>query len=184
MTTSNQNYGIQFEQLKHCDLVEKSEQNNDFESDKTSQQHDDDTNHQPKFSFLYTRESDQIGTEVESSNSSLAKAFDKEKPKRKRQLKVIDETVQADSNNAVSVNEAKAILGNYKHEKKVQNPLYSTTSNNIGSKKPSPATFTTMKYSRSQSFSKSFNRIMFQDQGLNTSSTRSNVHERLDSHFV
>jgi hypothetical protein len=180
MITSNQNYGIKFEQLKHCDLIKELEINDDGESKNTPQRDDE-----PKFSFLYTRESDRTGAGVEVYNSPLAKAFDKEKSKRKKQLKNMDESIETKSNNPIiSTKQIKSMLDKYQHEPKSQNPLYSTTSNDIGIKKPSQATAATMSYSRSQSFSKSFNRIMFQDLGLNTSLTRSNVHESLDTDFV
>ena len=84
----------------------------------------------------------------------------------------------------ISAEEMKSTLDNYNHVPKIENPLYTTTANEFGSKKPSQATLTKMRYMRSQSFSKSFNRIMFQDQGLNTSLSRSSVHDRLDSHLV
>ncbi len=185
MITSNQNYGIVFEELKNCELNQKSDFNDDLATEGKGQGQTT-TAAEPKLSFLYKRESDRIGSEVEVSKSALARAFDKGKPLRKRQLKFMNETVETEPNNSTTEcsSRVNAILDDYKHERKTENPLFTTTSNDYGSKKPSKTTYTTMRYSRSQSFSKSFNRIMFQDQGLNTSLTRSNVHERLETHFV
>ena len=183
MITSNQSYGIRIEELKHCDLVRDSKSDCDIDNTEETVKNSD---CQPTLSFLYTRESDSIGAAVKTSNSCLAKAFDKGKLKGKRRLGESEETSSQNGPNIseIPVEEVQATLENYKHDPKIENPLYTTTSNDIGSKKPSQANFTRMRYSRSQNFSKSFNRIMFQDQGLNTSLTRSNVHEMLDSHCV
>lgn len=173
MITSNQDYGIHMDDLKNSELVkylEHAGKDNNFKDDEKK----------PNLSFLYTRESDQIGAEVEIKTSSLAKAFDKGKRREKSRF----EGPMGQSQGEINSTYVAEALYNYKHEPKSENPLYRTTSNDIGTKKPSIETFTDTKYSRSQNFSKSFNRIIFQDQGLNTSLTRSNVHERLDSHFV
>ena len=182
MITSNQNYGIQLETLKNnCALLQHFTPN---ECDDNQVTENGNENGEPNLSFLYTRESDKIGAEVPVTRSALAKAFDhKEETKGQRQL-VESKRANSTKKKNLSMTEIKATLDNYSHEPKSENPLYTTTSNEFGSKKPSEATLTKMRYSRSQSFSKSFNRIMFQDQGLNTSLARSNVHERLDSHFI
>lgn len=177
MITSNQDYGIKIEKLKNCPLVKAFESS---KGAKTINEHNE-----SKLAFLYTRESDRIGAEVQNDKSALAKAFDKDNFQRRKQLTELDETgTSRTRNTVVSAEEVKATLDIYNHAPKLENPLYTTTSNEFGSKKPSQATFNKVRYSRSQNFSKSFNRIMFQDQGLNTSLTRSNVHDRLDSQFV
>ncbi len=179
MTTSNQSYGVNVKDLRTCNIFTKLDENQDSGiASKDSE---------PSLSFLYTRESDNIGAAIEGTQSSLAKAFEKKKPKRKwessRALGKDARRYVIEDDESDFRRDEDAILDLYKHDPKVQNPLYTTTANDIGLKKPSKATHTTTMYARSQCFSKSFNRIMFQDQGLNTSLTRSNVHERLD-HFV
>lgn len=180
MITSNQDYGIRIEELKNSALVRDTGNTCD---DIKKMGHDEqgcDSN----LSFLYTRESDRIGAEIKTSRSALAKAFDKEKLKQGRAILEDFSPMNESRSSIISAEELKSTLDNYNHTPNIENPLYTTTSNEFGSKKPSQATLTKMRFTRSQSFSKSFNRIMFQDQGLNTSLSRSSVHDRLDSHLV
>jgi len=76
------------------------------------------------------------------------------------------------------------LLASYNHAPKDQNPLYATTQNDFGIKKPTEATYTSERLPRKQGFSNGFNSQMPRDQGLNTSLTRSNVHVELDPQFV
>lgn len=181
MSTSNQSYGVDVKDLKSCNFFQQLEENQDLDAVSGGSSENSD----PSLSFLYTRESDRIGAEVEAAHSSLSRAFEKgcEKRKWKCANVVGKSSVKEDDDNKNRRDENANIHVLYKHEPKSQNPLFTTTANEIGLKKPSKATYTTTRYARSQNFSKSFNRIMFQDQGLNTSLSRSNVHERLD-HFV
>ena len=180
MSTSNQCYGVDVKDLKSCNFLKQIEENQDLDAVSGGSSEEN----EPSLSFLYTRESDRIGEEIEVAHSSLSRAFEKGSEKRKWNC--------AKVNGKSSVNEVGGDIRRdentnihllYKHEQKSQNLLFTTTANEIGLKKPSKATYTTSRYARSQNFSKSFNRIMFQDQGLNTSLSRSNVHARLD-HFV
>jgi hypothetical protein len=57
--------------------------------------------------------------------------------------------------------------------------LYATTANDYGLKKPSQATFQNVRHGVSQKFSTSFNRILFRDEGLNASITKSRIHDSL-----
>lgn len=190
MSTSNQSYGVNVKDLKTCSVFHQLDNNQDSEAPSSECS-------EPSLAFLYTRESDRIGAEVRESHSSLAKAFEKPKPNRKWQCKRSSGKGQEDSCDK-DVHDCEGdgdgdgddhgddgSLRNkmYKHEPKTQNPLYTTTANDIGLKQPHKSANATKRYARSQNFSKSFNRIMFQDQGLNTSLLKSNVHERLD-HFV
>ena len=75
-------------------------------------------------------------------------------------------------------------LESYNHDPKDQNPLYATTQNEFGIKKPTVATYTSERLPRNQQFSNSFNSQMPRDQGLNTSLTKSNVHTELNPQFV
>ena len=72
----------------------------------------------------------------------------------------------------------------YDHNPKRQNPLYTTTQNEIGIKAPSKATIVTERRSRCQAFSNSFNGVRVKDQSLNCYLTRSKVHKELDPHFI
>lgn len=178
MVTSNQSYGIDLDELQ--ELHSKRDAEIDLEEETascTDKKHD--------LSFLYTRESDRIGERLKPSDSSLAKEFSnreslsalaKEKRTSAFAKPAVDEhNVQQCRTKAPD--QIEAILEEYKHAPKEENPLYHTTSNQFGQKKPSINTVTTVSYSRSQSFSSSFNRKMFRDQGLNTSSKRSQVHD-------
>ena len=70
------------------------------------------------------------------------------------------------------------------HKAKRENPMYATTSNDIGSKPVSVATFTSERQTMSQYFTNSFNSIKYRDQGLNTSLSRSRCHSSLDPAFL
>ena len=76
------------------------------------------------------------------------------------------------------------LLNSYNHDPKDQNPLYATTQNEFGIKKPTAATYTTERLARNQAFSNSYNSQMPRDQGLNTSLTKSNVQTELNPQFI
>eukprot|EP00968_Pinguiococcus_pyrenoidosus_P017431 scaffold1740_cov254-Pinguiococcus_pyrenoidosus.AAC.13 len=68
--------------------------------------------------------------------------------------------------------DANSVLASYRHRPKQEHTLYPTTSNDIGKKKPSKATFVLERYSRQQRFSNSFNGVHYRDEGLNTSMSK------------
>ena len=76
------------------------------------------------------------------------------------------------------------ILASYEHETKQEHPVYQTTSNSIGYKRPDKATYTLDRVSIPQEFSQGFNNIKYRDQGLNTSLSKSTVHSKLDPQFL
>jgi len=163
MITSNQSYGIQLHELKMMNEILNKEDEPQVEHDeheKFEKQHD--------LSFLYTRESDRIGEGVQLSDHPLAKQF-RMRNERRKQVTCTDESVTL--NVIHSQDQVKTILDKYNHAPKDENPLYSTTANVIGSKRPTMATHTAIKSARSQTFSRSFNRTMFRDTGLNVSLT-------------
>mmetsp|Transcript_24295 Transcript_24295/g.43524 ORF Transcript_24295/g.43524 Transcript_24295/m.43524 type:complete len:199 (+) Transcript_24295:29-625(+) len=141
-------------------------------------------------SFLYSRESDRIGQGTSFSDSSLSRVFrlkesDSMSKRRKNSVfvkKQIGPTTL--TSKTVPKEEVKDILSQYKHNPKNQNPLYGTSANEIGLKKPSSATYPTERHGMSQKFSQSFNRTMFRDEGLNSSMTKSNIHDLLTPQFV
>ena len=175
MVTSNQSYGIDLNKMQEFHLAA----GNLAEEQESCKQKKHD------LSFLYTRESDRIGEGIQSSYSSLADASINRESFSSIAKAKTSSTFSKPSINEHKVQECRtyspdqveAILKEYKHTPKKEHPLYQTTSNQIGLKKPSVNTFTAVRHSRSQSFSSSFNRKMFRDQGLNTSSKRSQVHD-------
>jgi len=192
MITSNQSYGLRLNELKkmHAMLMEKEERleetkNQKKDDDATTTEKDDasqshnimanantnanantDTNtpeHQ-NLSFLYTRESDRIGEGVQLSNYPLAKQF-RQKNSRRKPLACEDTIPHVHGPVMQTKDQVRDLLMNYNHSPKEEHPLYTTTGNAIGIKKPDIATYNFERYARSQTFSRSFN-SMFQDQGL------------------
>jgi len=156
----------------------------DFSKESREKKHD--------LSFIYRRESDKVGAGIESSDSSLAKVMSvkeslSDAAKRKRTAvfaNYVEGEIAVPCDHNKTPEQIKAILQEYNHVPKMEHPLYITTSNQIGLKRPSLATYTAEKHPRSQKFSSSFNRKMFGDQGLNTSMTRSKFHESLDPQML
>ena len=140
-------------------------------------------------SFLYSRESDSFGKGTPFSDSSLSKVFRLEKSaamnKRRKNsafAKQLDNS-SATTSKTIPKEEVNKILSQYNHSPKNENPLYSTTANEFGLKRPTQATYTNVRYGMSQKFSQSFNRTMFRDEGLTSSLTRSNIHDSLTPLF-
>ncbi len=172
MITSNQSYGLQFDELKkattdlfHNDLDEESDDN---------EQEDDSVTNESKIDFLYTRESDRIGEGVPCSQHPAVAQLPRAlvpTTKRKKKKTTCDNHESASNgqsqSNIRTQDQVKKILNSYHHNPKEESPLYSTTANMIGMKKPSVATYTVERHPRSQQFSKSYNQIMFRDHGLN-----------------
>ncbi|KAL3769172.1 hypothetical protein ACHAWU_001240 [Discostella pseudostelligera] len=139
-------------------------------------------------SFLYSRESDRYGDGCQFSDSVLSHVFRLKESdtmnKRRKSSIVLQQSQNADvpaSSKTYSKEEVSEILSQYNHSPKKQHPLYGTTANEYGLKKPSQATFQNVRNGVSQKFSKSFNRILFRDEGLNTSIPKSRIHDSLIS---
>ena len=190
MVASNQSYGLSLSELKKNHELnmqkKKSIISNSNNNVKQDQKED--------LSFIYRKESDRIGSGIKLSDSKLAKVLGEQES---LSLKSNQRRLSSSSNNnndccegksnkatTTSKEQIQTIIQSYNHNPKKEHPLYSTSANSFGSKKISMATYPAKCYSRSQSFSASFNRIKFRDQGLNTSLTRSNVHKHLDPQFV
>lgn len=154
------------------------------------------TNHQD-LSFLYSRESDRFGGGTTFSDSSLSQVFrlkesDSMSKRRKDSIFVRKQLCEntndappaSSSSKTVSKEEAAEILAAYEHNPKSQNPLYATTANEYGLKRPMAATIPAARHGVSQRFSQSFNMTMFRDEGLNASMTKSNIHDMLTPQFV
>lgn len=148
MITSNQSYGLQLKQLK--ELLGTTEEI-DCEATENEDKDDDSSN-----LFLYSRESDRFGEGVQMSTYPLAKEL-RTKLKRKKPVMSGLEGCNRQNNASSrhkSHSQVEDILKNYNHERKVENPLYTTTGNEIGGKRPSASTLSPENYSRSQSFSR------------------------------
>ncbi len=71
----------------------------------------------------------------------------------------------------------------YHHRAKDEHAMFTTTSNEIGKKGPTAATYTFDRVARQQKFSNSFPKTNeSRDTGLNTSITKSSIHSSLE-HF-
>ena len=147
-------------------------------------------------SFLYSRESDRFGEGSTFSDSALSQVF-RLKPsdsmnKRRKNSAFVKQLGSRSNNNGssdsaskiVPKEEVNEILSQYDHNPKEQNPLYVTTANEYGRKRPTQATYQNVRHGMSQKFSQSFNRTMFRDEGLNSAMTRSNIHDSLTPLFV
>ena len=139
-------------------------------------------------SFLYSRESDQYGNGCPFSDSVLSHVFRLKESdtmnKRRKSSIVLQQQHNADAptpSKTYSKKEVNEILSQYNHSPKKQHPLYGTTANEYGLKKPSQATFQNVRHGVGQQFSKSFNRILFRNEGLNTSIPKSRIHDSLIS---
>lgn len=169
MITENQNYGINLDELQKINKALEQEEEKNREIQKSLNDHSCDS-HSGHYdlSFLYKRESDKIGQGQALSEYPLAKELRKKQEKRRRPLdwKTTDAPTSVSTS---SQNDVMRVLEAYHHAPKQENALFTTTSNEIGSKKPSLATYNTKRHFVSQSFTKSFNNIMFRDHGLNTS---------------
>ena len=70
------------------------------------------------------------------------------------------------SNAKPTKEEIEQALASYRHNPKEEDPLYMTTANEIGRNAPSYATYTKATKGRSQTFSNSFNCVMYTDESL------------------
>jgi hypothetical protein len=143
-------------------------------------------------SFLFTRSSDSIGVGIPFSDSALSKVFRQndslmDSVRRKSLAAELVKQVEVDSlplKRHLTLKEVQEILDGYNHNPKIQHPLYMTSSNDYGRKRPNPATYTSTRASKNQAFSSSFNKMMPRGNGLNTSLSRSKVHSLLDPRFL
>mmetsp|Transcript_8661 Transcript_8661/g.16353 ORF Transcript_8661/g.16353 Transcript_8661/m.16353 type:complete len:184 (-) Transcript_8661:56-607(-) len=171
MITENQKYGMNLNELQKINeaLEKEEEKNREIE---ISLENNSDNCHSGHYdlSFLYKRESDKIGHGIALSEYPLAKELRKKQEKRQRPL-LDRKSTEASSSapSTLSKNDVMRVLEAYHHDPKEENPLFTTTAKEIGSKKPSLATYNAQRHYVTQSFTKSFNNIMFRDHGLNTS---------------
>jgi len=140
------------------------------------------------FDFMFTKESDRIGDGVDASDSKLAetmKRADSLREVAKKKGEGLYPAKEAPPSQRVPPKPTvEQVLSVYEHQPKDQNPVYTTSNNVIGYKRPDPSTFTHERKFIAQAFSNSFNNVKYRNQGLNTSLTKSNIHSRLDPQFL
>ena len=76
------------------------------------------------------------------------------------------------------------MIASYKFAPHTEDPRYTTANNDIGSKRPTIATYVTERYFKTQAFSNSFTTTKSENSSLNTGLTRSTVHPKLDPQFI
>ena len=129
------------------------------------------------FAFLYTRESDKIGR---SNLNTIDMETDK-----KCQTVALECSSFPQENDKVARNKAtEEFITAYRHEPKPEHPRYSTSSNEVGRKRPTMATAVLERHGTAQEFSRSFGNVKPINSRMNTSITRSTVHSQLDSQFL
>lgn len=200
MVTSNECYGITFEKvvsnaLSFSSPVEKNDGPFEPKSGEKKMSHDESLPSSLDMTFLYSRESDQHGKGVAHSDSALSKILREKETdplsKRRKYSIFVEKSLCRDDANtgmsrktAVTKEEVAEIISNYDHKPKEEHPLFSTTANEFGSRKPTEASLTTARYGLSQKFSQSFNHTMYRDEGLNASVTKNRIHDHLNIQFV
>jgi hypothetical protein len=186
MVTTNQAYGLNLEELQKAKFewshsMAESPSDHGKEDLLKSKQHN--------LSFLFSRESDEYGREVPPSDSYLARTLSEQtslstRAKRKRFSSSLQDSTLKANPSRLSKGEMEQWIHQYAHNSKPEHILYSTTSNQFGSKKPTLATLPMTRYDISQKFSSSFHTTMFSDHGLNIALSRSKVHKSLDPSFT
>jgi len=146
------------------------------------------------FSFLYTRESDNIGGKVDNPLDTKPRVLTKTEFLQKWRAeqmsrKDINEhtiTISDDSEKKPKKTneEINKLLTVWKQGTKDEDPRYTTTNNTFGFKAPTIATFVADRAGRPQGFSNSFQGIKPQNSGLNTGLSKSTVHPSLDPQFA
>jgi hypothetical protein len=197
MVTSNECYGMSLREaskrvyaspVSSVEAASVAASGRDALAGPTEEKFPSNENNGHDVSFLYSRESDRYGDGCQYSDSVLSHVFRLKESdtmnKRRKSSVVLQQSQNADvpaSSKTYSKEEVSEILSQYNHSPKKQHPLYGTTTNEYGLKKPSQATFQNVRHGVSQKFSKSFNRILFRDEGLNTSIPKSRIHDSLIS---
>lgn len=142
------------------------------------------------FAFLYTRESDVIGSKIKKAEHEPPKVLTKTeflRKKREMQMtKALESGQLIEEAKVAAAPKASAdqILAAYKHSPKNEDPRYTTSTNEYGNKPPSKATIVIDRAAIPQGFSSSFNGIKPSSSSMNTALSRSTVHPSLDPQFL
>lgn len=173
LATSNQTYGLSLVGLQEL----AARQQEDTLHQGTTSTSSTSGGKQHDLSFLYRRESDRIGEGIPNSDSALAAIMSTRMPKRHTigHSSSTSGTLSTPSTQPASSveeepsrEEIEQALASYMHNPRQEDPLYTTTANEIGRKAPSYATYTVATKGRSQAFSNSFNGVMYTDESLAT----------------
>ncbi len=199
MVTSNECYGMTLERSirrasTYTSPIEKDDGLSEPVHRENEMIHSRSVSSSPDMSFLYSRESDQLGYGLKHSDSALSKVLREKEPdpisKRRKESIFVkkflcnDDASTGVSKTSATKEEVAEIISNYDHKPKEEHPLFSTTANEFGSRKPTEASLTTARYGLSQKFSQSFNHTMYRDEGLNASVTKNRIHDLLNVQFV
>lgn len=178
LVTSNQTYGLSLVGLQEMAAKQQKQQQEGAPSRQESPTLRDSTSKQHDLSFLFQCESNRIGEGIPNSDSALAAIMSTRMPKRhtightsssgRSGTMSTPSTQPASSAEEPSREEIEQALASYRHNPKQEDPLYTTTANEIGRKAPSYATYTVATKGRSQAFSNSFNGVMYTDESLAT----------------
>jgi len=146
------------------------------------------------FSFLYTRESDNIGGKVHNPLDTKPRVLTKTEFLKKWRAEQLDRKDLGDSTLELSqedanvtkrtTEEVEKLLTVWKQGTKDEDPRYTSTNNVYGFKAPTVATFVADRAGRPQGFSNSFQGIKPQNSGLNCGLSKSTVHPSLDPQFA
>lgn len=162
MVTSNQCYGTS---------LKEAFEKNSFSRESNSTHEDTSPSSTQDVSFLYRqKESDSYGESTPYSDSSLSRVFRQRDSdsmnKRRKNSSLVKNDFSVNSPKTLSKERVREILSNYNHNPKQQNPLFLTESNEYGRRKPTMATWTAKSHGLQQTFTKSFNNLMYRDEGL------------------
>ena len=138
------------------------------------------------FGFLYSRESDTIGSRVQKPSTenkliSLTKA-----DLALRRHKAISEQGYSATQEYRKPTEEDVlrVLKVFNQGTKEEDPRYTTSNNEYGKKAPTIATYVSERCFKTQNFSKSFLGVKPKNSSLNTGLSRSTVHPSLDPQFA
>ena len=141
---------------------------------KTEKQELNEEKNKGNFAFLYSRESDRIGSRPDlQTNEPLS--YD---------AIPVSRIIRQQKHDNEHKRTAVEVLENYKHIPKSEHPRYLTSTNDYGKKLPSEATVVTERHSKQQDFSRSFANIKPRSSTMNTSITHSTIHSSLDPQFL
>ena len=131
------------------------------------------------FSFMYNTTASAYGDGVGTSESKMTEALDSTFGVKRPELPP-STTVFESKPIFQAVGEELGTKRNYPEVKK-QHPIYQTTSHMIGFKPPNDSEKNDKYLPQTNTFTSRFNGVLYRDHGLNTSITRSKVHDKLSS---
>ena len=175
MCTTNECYGLSLEEASK--VIYSSPISSSTSTSSNDPNGKEPANH---LSFLYSRESASLAFS-DSSQSQVIHVSAAEGKNRRRKSSACLNNTSSSSETEKNVNkqEINEMLTHYNHCPKKEDPLYVTTANEYGHKKPTGATYQNVRFGVSQKFSRSFNNVMYKNEGLNSSMVTSKIHDSL-----